>query len=220
MENFVLGFLEELHDNNNREWFNENKKRYEKARKEMETFVDALIPELLKIDPAIGTLTAKQTLFRIYRDIRFSKDKSPYKDHFGAFLAPGGRKSTQAGYYIHVSAQQSFLGGGAHSPSGEDLKKIRSEIFYNAEEFKSIIGNKKFKETFSILEGDKLVRPPAGFPGDFPDIELLKYKSYTVFRNIDKKEINDSSFNDEVLRVFRTMHPFIAFLNRALQPVG
>ncbi len=216
MDRIVMDFLEDLQLNNNRDWFNANKDRYEEAKATMEKFVDKLIPGLLRIDPSIGTLTAKQTMFRIYRDVRFSKDKSPYKLHFGAFMAQGGRKSDKAGYYLHVGVDDCFIGGGSHSPSGEQLKKIRSEIYYNVDEFKAIINNKKFAQTFRIFEDDKLKRPPQGFPADFPDVELLKYKHYTVFQPMDKNRVINDDFDKHVLKVFETMKPFITFLNRAL----
>ena len=202
--------------NNNREWFNENKKQYEKARKEVEKFVDHLIPNLLKIDPSVGPLSSKETMFRIYRDIRFSKDKTPYKTYFGAFLAPGGRKSDKAGYYVHISADECFVGGGSHNPMGENIKKIRSEIYYNIDEFKSIINNKKFTDTFEVLKGEKLKRPPAGYSKDFPDIELLKHKDFTVFQTIGKNMVTSPDFDKQVLDIFSTMKPFNQFLNRAL----
>jgi uncharacterized protein (TIGR02453 family) len=156
-------------------------------------------------------------MFRIYRDIRFSKDKTPYKTYFGAFIAPGGRKSEYAGYYMHLSADTCFLGGGSHNPSGENLKKIRSEIYYNADEFKKILSQKSFKETFGEMVGEKLVRPPVGYPKDFADIELLKFKTFTVFQNIKEEQAIDHGFDKYALEVFKTMNPFIEFLNRALK---
>ncbi len=216
MDKIVIEFLDALNANNNREWFNENKKQYEKARQEVEQFVDHLIPNVLKFDPEIGPLTSKQTMFRIYRDVRFSKDKTPYKTYFGAFIAPGGRKSDKAGYYMHISADECFIGGGSHNPMGEYLKKIRSEIYYNVDEFKSIINNKKFTSTFKVLQGERLKRPPTGYPKDFPDIELLKHKDFTVFQTIEKSKVTSPDFDQYVMDVFKTMKSFIEFLNRAL----
>jgi uncharacterized protein (TIGR02453 family) len=217
MDKIVIEFLETLQANNNRDWFLDNKKMYESARKEVEQFVDHLIPNLLKIDPSIGPLSSKDTMFRIYRDVRFSKDKTPYKTYFGAFMAPGGRKSDKAGYYMHISPDDCFIGGGSHNPMGENLKKIRSEIFYNVDEFKSIINNQKFKSTFEVLKGEQLKRPPAGYPKDFPDMDLLKHKDFTVFQTIDKSKIVEPDFDKQVLGIFKTMEPFIVFLNRGLE---
>ena len=217
MDKIVTEFLEKLNRNNNRDWFNENRTLYENARKEFEGFVDSLIPQLQKIDPQIGTISAKQAIFRIYRDIRFSKDKTPYKTWFGAFFAPGGRKSEKAGYYLHIAADDSLIGGGCHSPTGESLKKIRSEIYYNAAEFKKIINDSNLTGSFKILTGEKLKRPPAGFPKDFEDIDLLKNKSFTVFSAIDKRKILSAGFDSYVLEMFAKMRYFNRFLNRAVE---
>ncbi len=216
MDKIVLEFLHKLKDNNDRDWFNENKDQYEEARNVVEQFVDHLILGLQKIDNNIGTLTAKQTMFRIYRDVRFSKDKSPYKAYFGAFIAPGGRKSTQAGYYIHIAPEGTFIGGGSYHPMGEELKKIRSEIYYNHAEFEKIISDKKFKKVFGELKGDRLKRPPQGFPKDFAGIETLKLKDYTVFFTLSDKELMKPDFYNVVIDAFATMKPLNDFLNRAL----
>lgn len=216
MNNTILSFLNDLNQHNNREWFNENKKRYEEAKNEFEQFVEHLIPEILKFDPSIGSLTAKQTTFRIYRDIRFSKDKTPYKTYFGAFMALGGRKSEMAGYYLHLSADECFVGGGSHNPSSPNLKKIRSEIYYNYKEFNDILRTAKFKSTFGELSGDRLSRPPVGFPKDFEGIETLKYKSFTVFQTVGEKEITSTEFGKQVISIFKTMSPLVKFLNRGV----
>jgi uncharacterized protein (TIGR02453 family) len=216
MESTIIKFLNDLKNNNNRDWFNENKKYYQEAKSEFDQFVDQLIPEINKFDPRVGSLTAKETSFRIYRDIRFSKDKTPYKTHFGAFVAPGGRKSEMAGYYIHVSAEESFVGGGSHNPSGPNLKKIRSEIYYNFKEYTDIVSTKEFTQTFGEVSGDRLSRPPVGFPKDFEGIEVLKQKSFTVFQTATAKEITSPGFDRQVLKIFKAMHPFVEFLNRAI----
>lgn len=216
MDKIVLEFLTELKANNNRDWFNAHKDRYEAARHEVEQFIEHLIPNVQKIDSSIGTLTAKQTMFRIYRDVRFSKDKSPYKTYFGSYMAPGGRKSMNAGYYIHFDPEGSFAGGGSHCPVGESIKKIRSEIYYNLDEFSGIINKKKFKDTFGELKGERLSRPPQGFPKDFEGIETLKLKDFTVIQHFTEKEIVQLDFDQHVLDVFKTMKPFNDFMNRAL----
>jgi uncharacterized protein (TIGR02453 family) len=117
---------------------------------------------------------------------------------------------------MHLSSDTCFLGGGSHTPVGENLKKIRSEILYNADEFKKILSQQSFKETFGEMEGEKLVRPPVGFPKDFADIELLKFKTFTVFQNMTEKQVVKAHFDRYALSVFKTMKPFIEFLNRAL----
>lgn len=211
-----MDFLNKLKANNNRDWFNANKGQYEAARQEVEQFVEHLIPSIQKTDPNLGSLTAKQTMFRIYRDVRFSKDKSPYKTYFGAHIAPGGRKSEQAGYYIHIDPDGSFAGGGCYRPMGENLKKIRSEIYYNLDEYNNIISNQKFRSVFGEIKGDRLVRPPQGFPKEFEGIEILKLKDYTVLRNFGKTELEKPDFGKFILETFNTMKPLNNFLNRAL----
>ncbi len=212
----VLDFLKELKENNNRDWFNENRKKYETAKIEFESLINNLIPKVYKFDPEIGSLTAKQCVFRIFRDVRFSKDKSPYKVNMGGFMSKGGRKGFHSGYYVHIEPGKSFLGGGVYMPPTDVLKKIRQEIMYNVDEYKKIINNAAFKKIFTQMEGDKLKRPPKDFPSDFPDIELLKYKSYVVLNEIKDKDILSKNFENYIIDVFKTMYPLNPFLNRAL----
>jgi uncharacterized protein (TIGR02453 family) len=212
----VLPFLYALKENNNRDWFQANKQLYELAKKEVEDFVNYLIPQINTFDPAVGHLEAKKTLFRIYRDVRFSKDKTPYKTYFGAYIAPGGRKSVYAGYYLHIEPDGCFLAGGSHCPQGEHLKKIRSEIYYNADELKSVMNSRDFKRYFKQIEGEKLKRPPLGFPKDFPDIELLKFKDFTLFHRFADERLSAAGLNEFCLDVFQKMKPFNDFMNRAL----
>ena len=212
----VLPFLRALKENNNRDWFQENKKLYEIVRKEVEDFVNNIIPQINVFDPSIGSLEAKKTMFRIYRDVRFSKNKTPYKTFFGAYIAPGGRKSVYAGYYLHIEPDGSLLAGGSHCPQGDNLKKIRSEIYYNVDEMKSITKNSDFKNYFGKIEGEKLKRPPVGFPKEFPDIELLKFKDFTLLHRIEDTRLAAADFNQFSLEVFKKMKPFNDFMNRAL----
>ncbi len=176
----IIDFLTKLKQNNNRDWFNENKKHYNDAKSDFEDLINRLIPATNHFDPEIGTISAKQCVFRIFRDVRFSNDKSPYKTNMGGFIARGGRKGGFAGYYLHIDPEQSFIAGGLHMPAPEELKKARQEILYNIDDFKSIINKPSFKKTFGEIEGEQLKRPPKDFPADFPDIDLLKFKSYTV----------------------------------------
>jgi uncharacterized protein (TIGR02453 family) len=212
----VLPFLKALNENNKREWFQNNKHLYELAKNEVEDFVNFLIPQINSFDPAIGHLEAKKTLFRIYRDVRFSKDKTPYKTYFGAYIAPGGRKSIYAGYYLHIEADGCFLAGGSHCPQGEHLKKIRSEIYYNTDQLKEILLSADFKKYFGEIVGDKLKRPPLGFSKDFADIELLKFKDYTIFHRFEDDRLKQPDLGEFCLDVFRKMKPFNDFMNRAL----
>jgi len=212
----VLDFLKELKENNDREWFNENRKKYDGAKTEFETLINKLIPKIYDFDPEIGSLTAKQCVFRIFRDVRFFKDKSPYKVNMGGFMSKGGRKGFHSGYYVHIEPGRSFLGGGIYMPPSDILKKIRQEIMYNVDEYKNIINNPAFKKIFTQMEGEKLKRPPKDFPADFPDIELLKCKSYVVLHDVKDKDILSKNFENYIIDVFKTMYPLNQFLNKAL----
>jgi len=216
MDKQVLEFLSQLKENNNREWFAENKPRYEKARIQVLDFVGHLIPEMVMIDDAYAGLNASDCVFRIYRDVRFSKDKSPYKTNFGAYLVPGGKKSNRAGVYLQIAPGDSFLAGGSYAPPADILKKIRSEVYYNIDEFKKIISAKDFLKNFGELRGSKLVRPPVGFPTNFADIELLKFKDYIVFSKIDDDMITSPKLTKHILNLTKIMKPFDDFLNRAI----
>jgi len=215
MEN-IIEFLKALQKHNDRDWFNANRKQYEIAKREMENLLNKVIPLISSIDPSVNSLTAKECIFRIFRDVRFSKDKSPYKTNFGGFIVKGGRKGINAGYYIHIEPGASFIGGGMYMPQSDILKKLRQEILYNTEEFKNIINDKKFVNLFGQIEGDKLKRPPKDFPADFPEIELLKFKSYVVLHPLTDNGIMSDSFINNMMEVFQAMQPLNKFLNKAL----
>lgn len=212
-------FLKELKNNNNREWFLENKPRYETAKKEFEVFIDALIIEISKFDPSIGHHTGKDCIFRIYRDVRFSKDKSPYKTHLGAHITAAAKRSeihSRAGYYIHIGPGESMLAGGAYMPQGPWLKAIRKEIDYNADDLKKILNGVAFKKYFGEMEGEKLKKAPQGFTPDHPEIELLKYKSFLGSHKVNDSEVNADGFLKHATEVFKALFPFDQFLNKAM----
>jgi uncharacterized protein (TIGR02453 family) len=215
----TLDFLNELKENNSREWFNANKNLFEKAKKEIEDFVDALIPMIARVDPSIGHHTAKECVFRIYRDVRFSNDKSPYKTHFGAYISAATSKSdihSYAGYYFHIEPSgESMLAGGAYMPQGPWLKGIRKEISYNSEEFKRILNNKSFRQIFGELEGEKLKKTPRDYPADHPEIELLKLKSFLAVHKCTDNEVVSPDFLEHSVEVFKTLYPLNHFLNEA-----
>jgi len=215
----TIQFLKDLKKNNNREWFAANKSRYEEAKTEFENFLDTLIPKLAKFDKSIANLKAKNCVFRIYRDVRFSKDKSPYKTHFGAHITSGGKKSeihSKAGYYIHVEVGDAMLAGGAYLPPTEWLNAIRQEINYNANDFKKILNSAEFKKYFGKMEGEKLVKAPKGYEPNHPEIELLKHKSFLATHKISEKELLSKDFLSHTVKVFKALEPFDNFLNRAM----
>lgn len=212
----ILNFLEELKENNNRDWFTKNKNQFITVKQEFEIQVEILIREIAKFDKDIGALQAKDCIFRIYRDVRFSKDKSPYKTNFGAFMVPGGKKSGNAGYYIHIDPGTSFLAGGVHLPPSDILKKIRLSIFEHTDEFKSILNSSGFKQTYGNINGDKLKTAPKGFPKEFPDIDLIQFKSYTVVKEVSKSELLKDNFLTQAAKTFKILSPYNQFLNHAI----
>ena len=212
----IFDFLTELEKNNDREWFTENKAFYLEANEAVKSYVVDMIEGVSLFDEDIKGLEPKQCMFRIYRDVRFSKDKSPYKLNFGGFLVKNGRRSGNAGYYLHLQNGECFIAGGIHMPPSPELKKIRKEVFYNVEEFKSIINKPKVLKHFKEISGEKLVRPPKDFPVDFPDVELLKYKSYGFLESITKEQCLAKDFFPLLMKRFELMKPMVKFINRGL----
>lgn len=216
----TFDFLLSLKAKNNKEWFDENRATYSIVRGEFEDFVNLAIGEIGLFDKEASLTTAKASIFRINRDLRFSNDKLPYKTNLGAFIAKGGRKGINAGYYIHMEPGGCFLSGGVYMPSGPVLKAIRTEIFENIEEFKAILSEPDVKKHFgTTLWGEKLKTAPKGFPRDFMDIGYLQYKHYTLFKNEPDSMVIKPGYIKEVRDVFRTMASFNAFLNRAIEEV-
>jgi uncharacterized protein (TIGR02453 family) len=218
MKTVVLDFLAQLEGNNNREWFQQHKVLYNDAKEEMESFVNSIIPDLAKFDDSVKYVEAKDCLFRIFRDVRFAKDKSPYKINMGAWITRAGRKSPGPGYYIHIQPGGSFLAAGVYMPEPDQLRKIRNEIYYNIVEFKSILNEKKLrKNNIGLSDMEKGKTAPRDFPKDFPEIDLLKYKHYTLSQSLRDEMVGSDHFHEIVLMAFKTMHPFNTFLRRALE---
>lgn len=215
--NLVLDFLTQLKLNNNREWFQENKKWYDASKKEVENFVSEIIPTISAIDPGLQTPPMKDCMFRIFRDVRFGADKSPYKTNFGAFIARGGRKSSYPGYYFHFEPGESMLAGGVYQPQPETLKLLRNEVYFHSPELKEILEKPLFKKYFNQLgDFDKMKKGPKDFPADFQDIDLLKYRSYIVSQNIADKIVTSDKYQVQILDMVKELQPFMAFLNRAI----
>ena len=207
---------ETLTKNNNREWFNNNKNQYLEAKEIFEKFIIKLIEQISTFDTSLEGIQAKDCIFRIYRDVRFSKDKKPYKNHFGAYISNGGRKSNFAGYYIHISNTESFLGGGLHSPEPTILKKIREDIDYDSSTLRQIISNKKFKNTYNSLIGEKLKVAPKGYPKTHIDIDLLRHKEFTAIKTINTNIITDVNFINFASQQFEVLKPLLDYLNKAI----
>lgn len=215
----TIDFLTEIRSNNNREWFNLNKKKYEKAKNNFESFAAYLLENLQNIDESLRSTDLKQCVYRIYRDVRFSPNKEPYKTHFGVYMAKnGGRKSPFAGYYFHLDADQSFFGGGIYMPIPEYLKTIRKEIFYQIDEFKNIISKPDFTKYYSGIDPfEKLKKAPADFPKDFPDIELLKNKHFFSSHYFKNEDVAKKEFVQFAIDGFHAVKPLIEFLNFSVE---
>jgi len=213
----TLKFLKLLGKNNNKVWFDEHKSEYQQAKEDYESVVQQILDGLYKQDPAIAGLLAKDCTFRIYKDVRFSKDKTPYKTNMGAAFAPGGRKTSRPGYYFHLEpGGNSFAGGGLWMPDAAVLKKVRQEIDYNFEEFQQIISNKDFIRYFGKIEGESLKTAPQGYLPDNPAIAYLKLKSFTVSHHLSDEAALQPALVREILKIFSVMQPFVKFMDRAL----
>ncbi len=211
----TLDFLRKLKKNNNRPWFDKNRDAYVAAKENMEAFTASLIETLSKKDQKLKGLAPKDCLFRIFRDVRFSKNKDPYKTSFGTVISPGGRKSERAGFYFHVEPGKSFIAGGRWMPSPDHLKEIRKEVYYNAPAFKRILNAAAFKKRFGSLHDAKLKLAPKGFDKEFKDIELLKYTSYMADCPVPESVLTSRSVFKRVTDTYREMAPLLKFLNNA-----
>ena len=213
MQSSTLQFLRTLEKNNNREWFNENKTTYQEAQQDVISFVEKLIEEMVVFDEEIGKADAKKSLFRIYRDTRFSKDKSPYKTNFGASLGMG-KGSQKAGYYLHIEPGKSFLAGGIYMPESSVLKEIRKEISAFGEEFLTIVEKDKFRNYFRGLSvEDKLKKVPQGFEKDDKMAEFLKLKHYIVTHPVSDEQLLNENAAKEFAKIYKSMKPLNDFLN-------
>ena len=211
--NNTYNFLCKLKFNNNRPWFKENNDEYQAAKSEFADFINELIPRLKAIDASINVSNAKECMYRIHRDARFSKNKEPYKTNFGASITMDGRKSGNAGYYIHLEPDNSFLGGGIYQPESSVLKAIRTDIFQDATALKKIVKASKFKKYFDTLQGTKLKTAPRGFPKDFVDVELLRYKNYISIRKIDDEFWFEGDVMDNIIEIFKVQSKLNGYLN-------
>lgn len=212
-----LAFLKDLQENNSKEWMDEHKSYYFEAKEEFLSFVEAVIGQVSKFDPNITGLQPKKCIFRINRDIRFSKDKRPYKNNFGMALAEGGRNSGNPVYYFHLQPNgESMIAGGMYQPEPEALKKIRQEIDYNPQDLKNIIASDRFKKTFGVLSGESLKSAPKGYPKDHPNIELLRFKSFVALKKISDKDLSSNQLLEEISLSFEAMHPFNQYLSVAI----
>lgn len=214
----TLHFLKKLKINNNREWFDSNKTEYLASKEIFEEFVSELIKGINKFDKKVSLdLKPKDCTFRIYKDVRFSKDKTPYKNNMSASINPGGKKSNIPGYYFHLEPEACFLAGGVYMPMPDDLKAIRQEIDYNPLPLINILKSASFKKQFNGLdEEDKLKNPPKGFNKDHAHSEILKNKHFIVSRKFENKVILKKEGLSKTLDSFKAMYPFLDYLRKAI----
>jgi uncharacterized protein (TIGR02453 family) len=215
----TLQFLEDLKANNNRDWFLDNKKRYEAFKKDLHQLIGDLLDAMKPMDSSLEMLEVKNCTFRINRDIRFSKDKSPYKSHVGIWISSGAKGMNRSGYYIQIEKGASFIAGGLYCPEAEDLKKMRKEIAYFHDDLEAILNEKEFKKEFKDFdrnEKNTLKNPPRGYEKDHPAIELLKLKSFESTQRIDISEVTKKDFVATVSKKLIALKPLNDFINRAL----
>jgi len=221
LQSSTIKFLKDLKKNNNKPWFDTNRKQYESAKADFSRFIQAVIDLHSKNDSSIKNLLAKDCMFRINRDIRFSKDKSPYKSNFGASLNKGGRKAmNSAGYYFHLEPGSCFTGGGIYMPMPDELKKVRQEIDYNFSDFKKIIGSKKFKSLYVDLDKSAeflLSRVPKDYKPDNPAADYLKLKSYIAMVKINDADLTSKVLVKKTVSAFQALQPLIEFINHSLE---
>lgn len=213
----TLGFLKKLKSNNNREWFDRHKEEYLRARDEFMEFCDRVIARTRKFDRRITPeITAANSVFRIYRDIRFSKDKTPYKVHMAASFNPGGRKSVTAGYYLHVQPGGSFAAGGVWMPPPEMLQAIRQEIDYEPAKLLKIMRSAAFRKYFKGFDDEgKMISAPKGYDKNHPQIELLRNRHFIVSQHFSDTSLLSDKAPDQVAACFKAMHPLMEFLRGA-----
>jgi uncharacterized protein (TIGR02453 family) len=214
----TFDFLTDLIRNNNREWFQDNKARHDTARENVIDFTAELIRGIAALDPTVpADLDPRSCVMRIYRDIRFSKNKTPYKNNFGIGISGQGKNFAGPGYYLHINPEQSFIAGGCWMPAAELLKSIRQEIDYNAEDFRNIIDNKHFKSYYGEPDREhQLKTVPRGYSADHPDIDYLKLKSFTFTHIISAEELMAADAAGRVIEGYSILYPFMAFLRNAI----
>lgn len=216
----TLKFLKDLKKNNNKPWFDSHRSAYEAAKSDFSQFIQQVINTHAKKDPGIQSLTAKDCMFRINRDVRFSKDKSPYKTNMGAYINQGGKKSIFGGYYFHCEPGGSFTGGGLWMPLPAELSKVRQEIDYNYADFKKIISSKKFKSVYKGLSKDDqyvLTRVPKGYEPSNPAAEFLKHKSFVSLVSLSDADLQSKNLLKKVTAAFDALQPLVKFLNNSIE---
>jgi uncharacterized protein (TIGR02453 family) len=215
---FNLKFLQDLSKHNDRDWFEKNKPRYLQAKQNFEDVVAEILTGIIKFDEHLAGLNPKKLPFRIYRDVRFSKDKKPYKTNMGAGFSPNGKLVQEPGYYLHIQpGNNSFVAGGIYMPDADNLSKVRQEIDYNSARLLKILSDKKFKKLYDGFDdSDKLKTAPKGYPKDHEHIEWLKLKSFIVTHSFTDKEVLDKKFTSRVVKACEAIKPLNDFIKEAI----
>jgi uncharacterized protein (TIGR02453 family) len=213
----TLTFLKNVAQNNNREWFAEHKGEYEAARENVLSLVQSLIPELAKIDPLLSADSdPKKAIMRIYRDVRFSKNKDPYKTNFGIWFSASSKGGDEPGYYLHLQPGNCFIAGGYWMPDATHLKLIRQEIDYNSSDFLNILQEKQFADSFQLSTENTLKKAPKGYEPDDANIAYLKLKSFEVVKRIPDEEFYKAAITKKLATTFEIIYPLVAFLRNAV----
>jgi uncharacterized protein (TIGR02453 family) len=216
----TLQFLKQLEKNNNKPWFDEHRKEYESAKKDFLQLTEKILNELSDIDTEVAHLAPKDCVFRINRDVRFSKNKSPYKTNMGMSIAKGGKKGIFAGYYFHLEPGKSFVGGGLYMPMASEINKVRQEIDYCSEEWTAILNNKTFKRIYGDIERSadiSLSRPPKGYDASHSCINDLKLKSWIATKEIKDELLTTPQLRKTIIESFQALQPLLQFINRSIE---
>lgn len=216
----TLQFLKQLEKNNNKPWFDEHRKEYESAKKDFLQLTEKILNELSDIDTEVAHLAPKDCVFRINRDVRFSKNKSPYKTNMGMSIAKGGKKGIFAGYYFHLEPGKSFVGGGLYMPMASEINKVRQEIDYCSEEWTAILNNKTFKRIYGDIERSadiSLSRPPKGYDASHSCINDLKLKSWIATKEIKDELLTTPQLSKTIIESFQALQPLLQFINRSIE---
>lgn len=214
--NRILAFLKELAIHNNREWFAEHRSEYEVACSDFEWILIQAIERISMFDDSVKGIQPKQCTYRIYRDVRFSLDKSPYKNHIGGYINAKGKKSSHGGYYIHLEPGNCFLAGGAYCLPPNILKAVRQSIYDNIDEYREIVEDPEFSSYFPVIGQEHLKTAPKGFPKEFPYIDYLKPKQYDVWYNVPDDFFYSEGWIDEAEKIFKQLKRFLDFTNETI----
>ena len=216
MHKDTIKFLKQLQKNNSKKWFDEHRDTYQKCRTHWIDFASQILADLSLLDPVFIEQDPRKCIFRINRDIRFSRDKSPYKTNFGAHFVPGGKKNPRAGYYVHLEPGNCFIAGGIYRPASPELSKIRHTLDKKFKDFENLVTTKELEKTFGEIRHDSLTNPPRGYAKDHPGLKWLKMKGFIFIKNVDDNFYDQKNARAQIEADFKKLKPVIDFINKAL----